>query len=452
MRLARIGLWLAAALLLAGCFEVETHITINQDGSGTYLQVVDLPRNLMELTLAQGRFRDLDDFMADSVINTQNALEGQTGVSLLDAGAEWVQSEGEPLCRVTMLFHFDGVEAWNKFAEIGRRLRIKLDTATGRSPNERLWTVSVLMPKVDRDAPQAGAGAPQPLAETGNEEGESGPGGEQEPQLNIGAIRVFVAGPAPAPPDNFAVTVPQAEAVRLDDGRVRFAGTFALLANEYALQARFAGPLLSAEQLTARKRAQQVEPSERFRRILQVVEQRREVERTRQAALQAVTDTRFELHLRVLADQRVELSYTRIYYGPTAAYFADREAMLHAMLPELAANYALQIERVAGPDNTVGLAVTRTRRQPLKLEDLGEALTVKQDGPELVYVLSLPPLLGDLALGDEAPPTLGLVSLEAPLAISGTNGRLAGANQAVLDLTPELLRGSPMLVVRTPAR
>jgi hypothetical protein len=458
MRLARIGLWLAAVLLLAGCFDLETRIKVNQDGSGTYLQVIDLPRNLTELTLSQGRYRDLDDFVADSVISTQNSLAGFPGISVLDAGAEWIPDGQDKKCRVTLLLAFDSLASWNKWAASGRRFQLKLDTTPGAAADQRNWTVSVLTPKAKNPmAPAAGEAqtpAEEPDAEPDDEETDQSPQGPGEPppaNLNVGSVRIIVEGPGPAPQINFAPAVSGIEITRVGDGAVRFSSTLALLVEDHTLQARFAGPLLSAAQLAEQKRKQRVEPSARFQRVLQIVEQRREVERTRQAALQAITQTRFELRLKLLADGRIELAFTRTYFGPTAAYFADREAMMHALTPELAANYTLRIEKVDGPDHTSGLAVTHTRRQPLTLADLGATLTVSRDGPEEVYLLTLPPLLAELDLGEEAPPSLGRLVLETTRPISGTSGQMLGPNQAALDLTPALLRASPKLVVRVPA-
>ncbi len=438
MRWARSGWWLVMVLLLAGCFDVEARFTVNQDGSGTMRQVVDLPSNLAELTLTQGGFRNPEEFVADAVINAENSLAGFGGITILDAAAQWVGNDPERKLRVSTLFAFDSIEQWNKWAEAKRNFLLKLDSTTG-SGGERRWTVGVVTPKIE-----APVGAP------------AGEPGDQPappmPQIDFGKVNIFVVGPGPAPQTDFANQNEEVEAVRLADGSVRFSGSFMLLTVPRTFEGRFVGRPLSAEQLAELRRQQRVEPSESYRRVLAIVERKREIERTQQAAREAIAHTRFELRLQMVDERRVQLSYTRTYYGQTAAYFADREAMMHAMLPELGANYETKIEKVTGPEQMPGLAVTRTRRRTLELEELGSLVTVKRDGPDLVYLVSVPALLAGIDLADDAPPQLGRVVFETQWPITGTNGTAAGPNRAELELTPALLRANAALVVRCAAR
>jgi hypothetical protein len=302
-----------------------------------------------------------------------------------------------------------------------------------------LWTISLettpdaLPKKPDSGAPAAPGAPPSPDALG----------------VNVGSFTIILIGPGPA----FEVT-PAQDAANVTaqvtaEGAASFSGGLQAMMNKQTFEARFRGKPLPAAALAAEKKDAFVEPSASYRRLMDVLAQRKEKEAVKAAAAQAIADSQFTIRLVVGRNGKAVLQTTRAYFGSSAALFAGREAMLQAFLPGLAGNYGLEVKPVKGEDGRGGVAFVRTRLEELPLDRFGQLITMRQDGADRVYVMTVPALLADIPPPPNAPPVLGRLTLATPDPVTGTNGAKVGPNEAALDLTAAALQDVTTLIVRT---
>lgn len=471
MRWFRLAPILVLAALMTACLEVETNITLFQDGSGVYQDRIGFPQKMLELVRGSMELEGVNEMFAEGLLEVQDSLDEAPGVRLMDAGASCQSDADLPTCRFNMLFAFNDIESWNRFANKTKRYQIKMETeqwdmqaassstettVVNEPPGQESRQAKVLLWQVTLSTPTA-AGI---LESFGQPEGQSPSDNPQDSlalpndpeSLNLGSVNLTITGPGPAAEENFASEEEGYRVARLVDGSVQYASSLTALMVLNEFNVRFISPPLTPEELAARKAHTFVEPSPEFLRMLEIVERMREERSVQQAAAQGISDTTFELRLQILEKNKVGISSTRTYYGPTASYFAQREAMLYAMTPAVAANYRLSFIRVENDEQGPGVAVTRVRREPLSLAALAGRIEVKRDGQDTVYRFFVDRLLDEIdPTEDEYVENLGLLVVETPTPIAGTTGEATGPRRVELRLGMGDLRQKTTLVVRTSA-
>lgn len=437
MRLMRILMVLAVAAALVGCLDSETRIRLLPDGSGIYYEAVDIPQDLIDLVMDQRGITDINDFMALALIKADEELADVEGVRIIDAEAYCV----ERVCRMALVFSFDSIAQWNAYGGASQYPQLTLTTVeppakTRTEPTVR-WTVAIKL--TGRKLP-------------GMEDGRM-PGGQANmlDQENKGRVTFIVEGPREAAHDGFADPVEDAEIRRLDDGRVEFVGKMDLMSRTATLNARFAGLPVSAPELAKKRAALNPPPSPEYAKILTVIEKRKETERIKAAAQNAIAKTAFTMQLTLTDDDQVGLKQTRTFFGSTGKLMAEREALLHYLLPEANANYRFFLTRTAGRNLPSASVFTRERRLALPLSAFGDFINVRRDNDELVYSFAVGPLLA-YGKPDPAPAQpLGKLVVAMPRAVTGTNGVKIDDRTVQMEFTADQLAGPSMLIVRIPA-
>jgi len=434
---------LLALAALAGCLNVEARVRIFQDGSGLYIDRVEIPKNLVDLTLNQSGFGSTTDLTADAAFKITQQLENVAGVRLLDASGEWMPGD---LFRLTFAFGFDSLEQWNAFAAKAQKVNLQmtskaLEPIKGKEKqgSDTEWNVVFHIE----------AGAVPPIQ--GAEDGATADPSLAGMGLDMGSVKIILAGPAPAAPTDFAPGADPKMASRQDDGSVLYSGGLTMLASKKDFQARYIGRPLAPEELAKQKAAAAPTPSADFPKVMRVVNERMELERAKASAQTAVTESFFDLSLRIRADNLVELSSTRTYYGPIAATYAGREAMLQTLIPELSADYEMSVKKIGRTGEEPGLAIIRTRRRPLPFDALSQILTRSKADAQTEYTINIKPLIDAGDLDQLSATTLGRVTLETPDPISGTNGNKITDHQVEMTFTAQQLQESSILIVRTGA-
>jgi len=431
-------IFLGLAALAVGCLNLETRAQIFQDGSGTYLERVEIKKNLLDFALSQGGFANYDELLADALQKALQELAGVQGVRLLDVHGEWADAD---TARVSVLYAFDSVEKWNAFAVASKKPKMTFAAAVEKprkkkAPAVTVWTIGF---ETNTDgAPKK----PETPAEGGAPKGADAVG------ANVGSFKIVLVGPAPARETSPLPKDSPIQAQLPTDGSAEFSGQLNAVIAKQTFEARFAGQPLTADQLAAAKAAAFVQPSPQYRQLQQVMAQRQEREAVRQAGDQAIADSTFAVNVAIAKGGKVRWQTTRAYFGPTVAFFAGREAMFDALLPEAAGNYKLEVNKVKAPDGRDGLAFVRTRHGELPLTLLEGVVAVKQDGADRVYTVQLPPLPPG-GSPKTAAAIMGKVVLVVPDPVTGANGKITGANEVTLELTGENLADGPTLIVRT---
>ena len=431
MRDWRWMLALTALFFLAtGCLSLETRVKVFQDGSGTYSEKVRLDQQLLDLAALKAGKSSYSEMVAEALSSSLKSAEGVDGVRIMDMAGRWEQG-GE--IELKVLYWFDSLEQWNRFAATAEKPKLELAARPepkkrGR-PERTMWTLDFI-------------GNDNPLME--GAPAESAPPSTPAMEENVAGFLLSLEGPARA------WEVPEPEDTRLraalqENGGVEFSGPAPALFAKNAFSATFAGEPLSPEVLAAAKRNAQVEPSAEYHRLVELVQQWREQEAVNDAARRAVTDTRFELVLTIDENDLVQIASRRTYFGATAGLFAGREVVLQALMPEAEANY-LTVAAPTEEGQPAGLVVTRRRRAPLPLADLGDLLQKREDAGDIVYTVTIGALLAE-APATDAP--LGRLIVRTPGRVNGTTGRTTGEREATLDLRADGLVGETVLIVRT---
>jgi len=438
MRFGRLFLLCFLLTAAVGCFDVETTVQVFQDGSGTYREQIDIPQKSMELLIGQMAMETLDDLVAELVDKELDRLEQCDGVRLLDASGVWTSNE---FGRITLMFGFDSVEQWNKYSSQSNSNTLSFSSTQingATTPPQMEWTLGIEF-----------AGRTQPTLPTGSMSGVESAAPQAQPEMTGGSYNLVLVGPVDAPADNYMLDAGASEEnLRLPDGSVAFSGPPGMIVKPATYRARFVGPMLTAEELAARKKLAFQANSDNLKKIMQIIEQRREAERIRQAADEAITQTHFDIKIKILDDEAM-ITSSRTYFGVLAAYFAEREMLLHNLAPEIGGNYQVSITPVKTADGREGVQVTRARRQSLPLEALAPLLASRRDGQDTVYTFSPQNLLAPGALAEMSQHELGRVELETPARITGTNGKVIDPHRVEMRFGLQHAREGVSLIVRT---
>ncbi|HPQ71405.1 MAG TPA: hypothetical protein PKW95_19915 [bacterium] len=435
MRLMRILTVLALLLVLAGCLDNEIRVRLLPDGSGTYFEAVEIPQDLIDLVMDQRGISDIKDLMALALIKAEEELKNTPDVRIVHAEAYCV----ERVCRMGLTFSFTSTQAWNAFAGSSRYPQFSLTTQapTGKTNTEPTvrWTVTVDM-------------AGRELPGMGEEGGEQPMLGGQE---NQGQVKIIIEGPREAERENFGEPVEGATINRTVDGAVEYVGKMDLMTRPTKMIGRFAGLPFSAPELSKRREILAPEPTPEYKKILAVVERLKESEHLKAAAQAAIVDSTFLLHLTVNEDGTIGITQGRMFRGAAGELMAEREALLHYLLPEVNANYNCTISRTTKFGNGNTTVFERKRRQPLPAGAFGELISVRRDNDELVYSFAVGPLLTFGALEEAPEQPLGMLIVSMPRAVSGTNGEKMNDRTVEMEFTADHLAGPSMLIVRIPA-
>jgi aryl carrier-like protein len=420
----------AVFFLATGCLSLETRVKVFQDGSGTYSDKVKLDQQLLDLAALKAGKASYGEMVAEALSSSLQSVEGIDGVRIMDMDGRW--EEGGEI-ELKILYWFDSLEQWNRFAATAEKPRLELtarpEPKKRGEPERTIWTLDFV-------------GNENPLAESA--EAGSAPPSTPGMKEDVAGFRLSLEGPARA------WEVPEPEDTRLraalqENGGVEFSGAAPALFAKNGFSVTFAGRPLSPEELAAAKRKAQVEPSADYHRLVELVQQWREQEAVNDAARRAVTDTRFELVLTIDEHDLVQIASRRTYYGATAGLFAGREAVLQALMPEAEANY-LTVAAPTEGDQPAGLVVTRRRREPLALVGLGDLLQKREDAGDIVYTVTIGALLAEVPATEEP---LGRLIVRTPGRVNGTSGRKTGEHEATLELRAAGLVGETVLIVRT---
>lgn len=426
----RVAAWVIVLLALAGCLSVETRVQLFQDGSGTYRDTIEVQKKLLDLALGQSGLSSYEDMVASALDKVDADVARIDGVRVLDIQGAW---EGEDALKITVVYWFDSVDAWNRLAEIAEKPALRFTheqvVAKGKPTGASNWTLTL-----------ATTGSPVPGA------GEMPPAGQ--PGMDVGSFRMLLAGPVPArelpepPTENSRVRL-------VGNGEIEVSGSVNDLANNPVFTGSFTGQPLDEAALAAAKAVAQIKPSPQHAKMMELVAQFREQQDIQDAAARAITASYFTVHLVIDLDDRVLIESSRTYHGETAALFAGREAMLHALAPEVAGNYRVSITPTPADADEPGLVVTHTRREPLPLAALTDCLEKREDAGDIVYTLHLRQLLPHVPEGRGEPKPLGKVVVGTPYFVTGSNGVKTGASQVELTLLPADLSQTTALIVRT---
>ncbi len=435
MRLMRIVSVLALLLVLAGCLDNEIRVRLLPDGSGTYFEAVEMPQDLIDLVMDQRGITDIKDLMALALIKAEEELKNAPGVRIVHAEAYCA----ERVCRMGLTFSFTSTEAWNAFAGTSRYPQFTLSTAapTGKTNTEPTvhWTVTVDMAGRQLPGMEGGAGE-QPML-----------GGQE----NQGQVKFVIEGPREAERENFGDPVEGATINRTADGAVEYVGKMDLMTRPVKMIGRFAGLPFSEPELAKRRETLAPEPTPEYQKILAVVERLKESEYVKAAAQATIVDSKFFLYLGVNEDGTIGITKGRIFRGASGELMAEREALLHYLLPEVNADYDCRLTRVTKPGKKTTTTFECNRRQPLPVDAFGELVSVRRDNDELVYSFSVGPLLAFGAVEETPKEPLGSLVVAMPRAITGTNGNQMNDSIVVMEFTADHLAGPSMLIVRIPA-
>ncbi len=435
MRPMRLMAVLVFLFALAGCLDSETRVRLLPDGSGTYYEAVEIPQDLIDLVMDQRGIADIKDLMALALIKAEDELQGAPGVRIVHAEAFCA----ERVCRMGLTFSFTSTEAWNAFAGKSKYPQLTLTAAspTGKTDTEPAvrWTVTVDTAGRQLPGMEGGEGAPPMM---GNQE-------------NQGQVKIVIEGPREAERENYGEPAEGATVKRTADGAVEYVGKMDLMSNPVKLIGRFAGLPYAEAELAKQRKTLAPEPTPEYKKILAVVERFKESEHIKAAAQAAIVDSAFVLQLTVNEDETIGLKQERSFRGASGELMAEREALLHYLLPEVNADYRCAVSRTTAPGEETTTTFVRERRQPLPAGAFGELVGVRRDNDEWVYSFAVGPLLAFGAIEEAPARPLGALIVAMPRAVTGTNGEKVSDRMVRMQFTADHLTGPSMLIVRIPA-